>query len=172
MAAVTMEEIEQKIDEKLKEACLPGGLVHALQKDVKDNETGNKKYGVAGIMSMEGDKMQPEKFESEAKTGILFRHWNEEMKSYLKIIDEGMMILLNVAEIDLDKKADDKTLKDYLELQNASAIKDKYYKKYLEKFDDIDKMYYKIRDEKDGKFWIESCLVPLHTVTWYYLLPL
>jgi len=100
------------VEDMIKEQYQPGGTIHATTNTGGKND--KRKDGIAGILSMKGDRMIPDKFENEVKSGTLFRHWSEEVKSYLKIIDGASMMLINIAEKNPEKKTDKDTVEDYL----------------------------------------------------------
>jgi hypothetical protein len=144
------EELKEIIMEQIKQECKNGGEIHALLR----GENHKRKDGIAGIMINKGNQMAPEKFENEAKSGTLFRHWSEEMKQYLKIVDENMMVLINIAESDIDKKTSNDTIMEYLQLQDNADLNgldtDKYFAKFIKECDDdVDKLNKKIKQEKE-----------------------
>jgi hypothetical protein len=153
------EEIKNIVNEQLKDACLSGGIIYTMIHD-KPGKPPDRKDGIAGMLNANGNKMQPDKFESEAKSGTLFRHWNEEVKSYIKIMDTDIMVLLNIAEKDPDKKMTKETIKEYIEEQSNMDNKDKNFMKYAAKMQDIGDMYENIKDEKDEQ---------LHTLLMFML---
>jgi len=137
-------EVEKLIDDKIRDACQQGGIIHG---DEKEHE---KKNGIAGMLNSRSDRMMPEKFDNEMKSSTLFRHWAEELKSYLKVIDPQSMVLINVAEKDTDTKVNKEAVKLYIQDQRAMVDKDKFFKKYFENFDaDPDDMYDNITEIKD-----------------------
>ena len=78
------------LEEYLKKQCDVGGIVHNLMNKPKDNHDGMR--GVAKMMMNKGDKLLPEKFDNEVRTGVLFRHWSSEMRQYLNVIDKDMLV--------------------------------------------------------------------------------
>ena len=62
----------------LKTQCDVGGLVHSfVMNKPKDSHDGIR--GVAKMMMNKGEKLLPNKFDNEVRTGVLFRHWSAEM---------------------------------------------------------------------------------------------
>jgi len=156
---ISAEDVNKMIDDKIKEACQPGGTIHAATHTGDKND--KRKDGIAGILSMKGDRMIPDKFENEVKSGTLFRHWSEEVKSYLKIIDGASMMLVNIAEKNPEKKTDKDTVKEYLTGQMQTMEKDKFFIEYFNKFDqDIENVYVDVMQVKDEQ---------LHTLLMYML---
>ena len=71
--------MENKIQTYLKAQCDIGGIIHNLvMNKPKDHHDGIR--GVAKMMMNKGDKLLPEKFDNEVRTGVLFRHWSAEMR--------------------------------------------------------------------------------------------
>ena len=137
-------EVEKLIDDKIREACQSGGIIQGAKKEHE------KKNGIAGMLNSRSDRMMPEKFDNESKSSTLFRHWAEELKSYLKVIDRQSMVLINVAEKDTDTKVNKESVKTYIQDQRAMVDRDKFFKKYFENFDsDPDDMYDNITEIKD-----------------------
>ena len=122
------EEIGKLIEDKINEACLPGGNIHAFLKEFK-----KKDHGIAGLLKHNAKKLQPKKFESEASGNIQFKHWNEEFKSYIKVLEGSMMVLMNIAEKNIDAKITktvvNNYIKDGMDQQINTGDMDKYFEK-------------------------------------------
>ena len=126
--------IEKTFEQYMKAQCDTGGIVHNLiMNKPKDHQDGIR--GVAKMMMNKGDKLLPEKFDNEVRTGVLFRHWSAEMRQYLNVIDKDMLVLMNIAEKDIESKLEGNSLKSsvkkYVEEQNhlddGDSDKDKFF---------------------------------------------
>ena len=126
--------METRIQAYLKSQCDIGGIIHNLvMNKPKDHHDGIR--GVAKMMMNKGDKLLPEKFDNEVRTGVLFRHWSAEMRQYLNVIDKDMLVLMNIAEKDIESKLEVNSLKSsvkkYVEKQNhlddGDSDKDKFF---------------------------------------------
>ena len=153
---------KEEINDIIKEACQPGGMVHTLMIEGKDKKHEVKKDGVAGLLNMRGSQFQPQPFENEVKSDTLFRHWNDEVRSYLKIVDPCMLVLLNVAESNIDKKITTKEIEEYLIKQKDNIIDaDKHFEQYLKDNEDsMEKMYANLKNKRDEE---------LHTLLMFML---
>ena len=151
MAQLTSDNIEEIMEEHMKRNCAPGGMIYAMINDKRDN---NHKDGIAGIMKAKGGKIQPDKFENEGKDGMIFRHWAEELKSYLKIVDPNAIMMMNIAEANPDEKASNATIEKYLiDQYGNNGVKDKFFLKYYKDCDmDLDKMKAIVQETKDEEF--------------------
>jgi hypothetical protein len=129
------EEVQEWIKECIEEACQPGGSIHAINNNNKDNNKEKRKDGIAGVLCSKSDRMQPAKFESEVKSGIQYKHWNEEMKSYLKIVDPHVMCLIQIAEKNPETKTGRHSVEEYITVQSNIADKDKFFLKFLKDSD-------------------------------------
>ena len=124
----------QRLDNYMKIQCDVGGSIHNLLVS-KHKEKDDNIRGVAKMMLNKGDKLLPEKFDNEARTGVLFRHWSSEMKQYLNVVDKDMLVLMNIAEKEIDTKLEGNTLKnkikqyveDQIGLDDANSDKDKFF---------------------------------------------
>ena len=103
--------LERKyMEQYLKNQCDVGGILHNfIMSKPKDHHDGIR--GVAKMMMNKGDKLLPDKFDNEVRTGVLFRHWSAEMRQYLNVIDKDMLVLMNIAEKDIESKLEGNSLK-------------------------------------------------------------
>ena len=143
------EEIGRLIDNKIEEACKPGGDVHTFLKEFK-----KKDHGIAGLLKHNANKLQPEKFESEAGSNIQFKHWNEEFKSYIKLLESSMMVLMNIAEKNIDTKITKTVvtgyIKDGMDQQINTNDMDKYFEKlFAENGSDCTQLFDDVYNNKD-----------------------
>ena len=147
-----VEEIGKLIDKKIEDACKPGGDVNSFFKEFK-----KKEHGIAGLLKHNANKLQPEKFESEAATNIQFKHWNEEFKAYIKVLEGSMMVLMNIAEKNIDVKITKTVvtnyIKDGMDQQINTGDMDKYFEKlFAENGSDGAKLLDDVYNNKDEEF--------------------
>jgi len=149
--ALTEESVAEMIKKHITAACQEGGELFTMIAGVKAGRGGDRKdEGIVGMLKKQGNQLQPSRFENEVKSGILFRHWNDEMRSFLKLVDENMLVLLNIAEKNPDTKSNEATTVEYLSAQMTSMAKDKAFINYLKKCDgNMDGMYDEIKNFKD-----------------------
>ena len=72
--ALTEEAVTELIKKHLTASCQEGGEVFTMMAGLKAGRGDRKDEGIAGMLKKQGNQLQPSRFESEAKSGILFRH--------------------------------------------------------------------------------------------------
>ena len=159
--------VTHRVEEYLKRQCEVGGIVHNLMNKPKDKDDNMR--GVAKMMMNKGDKLLPEKFDNEVRTGVLFRHWSAEMRQYLNVVDKDIRVLINIAENNIESKLEGTALKEkvtqyvaeHLNLDNGNTDKDKFFiaefdKRYDGKQDDMVEHIIRVLNEQLHTFLMVS----------------